>query len=50
MRNPVDLPRLSPAPDVAASIDRDALGVAESRLAEDTVEEDLGTVKGQYGF
>src|SRR5215211_5658504 len=48
--DPVDLPRLSPAPDVAALIDRDPLGVAESRLAEYTVEEDLGAVQGQYGF
>jgi hypothetical protein len=41
--DPVDLPRLSPAPDVAVSIDRDPLGVAESRLAEYAVEEDLGS-------
>src|SRR5215218_3029502 len=48
--DPVDLPRLSPAPDVAALIDRDPLGVAESRLAEYAVEEDLGALQGQYGF
>src|SRR5215207_845457 len=48
--DPVDLPRLSPAPDVAVSIDRDPLGVAESRLAEYAVEEDLGALQRQYGL